>query len=197
MKKSGFTLIEMIIVMALTTLILGILYSIFHAGNKVFSDADVRSTLQMDARNIQEELTSIGMQGIGVTDIKINESSYDNDHKPYVDKKYSDMQTNIIRAIEIKAYNKDSEYSRDENGNENISNLQTYNITFNDGILAVGSKVLSKNVESFNVVPQNTDDSFANASSIEFNIVLRSKRGFSKVPDYPITVKVTFRNKGN
>lgn len=204
MKKSGFTLIEMIIVMALTVVVLGILYSIFNTGNKVFSDAEVKSTLQMEAEDIEEELTSIGMQGIGITDIKIGEVNCNHDKSLYVDKNYSELQ-NVINEIkingnnkeptamyQIKGYDKDSEYFSD--GSDSISNQQTYNILFKDKSLSVNSKILSRHVQSFNVMPQDIDDSFLNAHSIEFNIVLHEEKGFSKV-DYPINVKVTFRNK--
>lgn len=197
MKKSGFTLIEMIIVIALTVVVLGILYSIFNTGNKVFSDADVKSTLQMEAEDIEEELTSIGMQGIGVTDIKIGEVNCDDDKSLFVDKNYFELQ-NIINEIkikgngkepsviyQIKGYDKDSEYSDDP---------KLYNISFKDKSLSVNSKILSDHVKSFSVIPQDTNDNFANTSSIEFNIILHHDKGFSKV-DYPINVKVTFRNK--
>lgn len=203
MKKSGFTLIEMIIVLALTTLILGILYSIFYTGNKVFSDADVRFNLQMEAKNIQEELTTIGMQGIGVTDITIDGDIEDEDGR-YVNKKFSDLASTSIGQIKLEAYGKDSEYSKDASGHENISNLQPYNIIFDNGSLKVDwtdssnhSKTLSTHVKSFTVVPADPGDRFANTSSIEFNIVLSSQKVFSRVPDYPIKVKVTFRNKDN
>lgn len=43
-RRTGFTLIEMIIVLALTVIILGIMGSIFTTGNKIFSDSDVKST---------------------------------------------------------------------------------------------------------------------------------------------------------
>ncbi|MDD3049348.1 MAG: prepilin-type N-terminal cleavage/methylation domain-containing protein [Bacilli bacterium] len=197
MKKSGFTLIEMITAMALAVGVLAILYSIFNTGNKVFSDADVKSTLQMEAEDIEEELTSIGMQGIGVTDIKIGEVNYEHDKSLYVDKNYFELQ-NIINEIkskengkepsvryQIKGYDKDSEYPDDP---------KPYNISFKDKSLSVNSKILSDHVQSFSVIPQDTNDIFTNTPSIEFNIILHQDKGFSKV-DYPINVKVTFRNK--
>ncbi|OCA96736.1 type II secretion system protein [Clostridium beijerinckii] len=205
MKKSGFTLLEVVIVMALTCVILGILYSIFQAGNKVFSDADVRATLQMEARNVQEELTNLGIQAADVTGVKIGSSYSDSDNKAYVEQKYSGLSSRNINEIKILGYGKDSEYAIDhDSGEYKISNPLTYDIKFENGTLYMiteteagtrSEKVIAKHIISFNVEPEDTNDSFADASSIKFNIVLRSQKAFSKVPDYPIDVKVTFRNK--
>lgn len=193
-KKTGFTLIEMIIVLALTVIILEIASSMLITGNKIFSDSDVKSTLQIEANDIQAELESVGMQGKAVTSIEINGSTSDNSNNNilYLNEEYSDLHIDSINEmnIEIEAYDKDSEYS----SNGSISNLNPYDIVFNDGTLSVNSKVLSSHVYSFNVVPQNTEDSFANTSSIEFNIVLHKQKGFTDVK-YPVSVKVTFRNK--
>lgn len=195
-KKNGFTLIEMIIVLAITGIVIGIASSMFIEGNRVFSDLDVKSTLQMEAHDIQEDLTDIGMQGKVISSIEIDgQSSEDNNNSLYVNKKYSQLASDDMNGMkemkmEIKAYNKDSEYSDDGT----ISNLKTYGILFNKGTLSVNSKVLSTNVYSFNVSPQNIDDSFANTSSIEFNIILHKQKGFAEIK-YPVNIKVTFRNK--
>ncbi|ETJ19373.1 hypothetical protein Q604_UNBC18523G0001 [human gut metagenome] len=61
-KKSGFTLLEMIIVLSMTILILGMVTSVFMTGNKVFADSDVKTTLQMEAKGIQEKLSDICME---------------------------------------------------------------------------------------------------------------------------------------
>lgn len=205
MKKSGFTLLEVVIVMALTCVILGILYSIFQAGNKVFSDADVRATLQMEARNVQEELTNLGIQAADVTGVKIGSSYSDSDNKAYVEQKYSDLSSKNINEIKILGYGKDSDYAIDhDSGEYKISNPLTYYVKFENDTLSMiteteagtrSEKVIAKHIISFNVEPEDTNDIFANASSIKFNIVLRSQKAFSDVPDYTISVKVTFRNK--
>lgn len=61
-KKKAFTLLEMIIVLAISGIVLGIVGSIFITGNKVFSDSDVKTTLQMEAKDIQEKLSEICME---------------------------------------------------------------------------------------------------------------------------------------
>lgn len=193
-KKAGFTLMEMIIVLAIIVIVLTITTSMFITGNKVFSESDVKSTLQIEAKDIQEELTQIGIQGIGVTNIEINGSS-GNDDGQYVDKKYSELDSSKINRIEIQGYDKDSVYSNDGT----VSNEKYYNIIYEDGKLKIvydngDSKILSEHVSSFRIVSQAANKSFSESSSIQFNINLHEKKAFSKV-DYPISVKVTFRNK--
>ncbi|WP_252224050.1 prepilin-type N-terminal cleavage/methylation domain-containing protein [Clostridium sp. ZBS2] len=61
-KKKGFTLTELIIVMALTLVILGMIFQMFNTNNRIISDVDIRSTLQNEGQAIQEKLSEIGMQ---------------------------------------------------------------------------------------------------------------------------------------
>ena len=203
-KKNGFTLIEMVIVLALTVIILEIASSMLITGNKIFSDSDVRSTLQIEANNIQAELEGVGLQGKKITDIELNGDNgiNGNNKTPYIDKKYSDLLINMKEMkiekmkIEIEAYDKNSEYS----SNGSISNLNPYEIIFDKvtGVLSVesrtGTKTLSSHVYSLNIVPKDTEDRFANTSSIEFNIILYKQKGSTDIK-YPVSVKTTFRNK--
>lgn len=70
-KKLGFTLIEMIIVVALITVVLGIMSSMFISGNRVFSDSDAKSTLQIEGQVIQEKISNIGMQASKIDKITL------------------------------------------------------------------------------------------------------------------------------
>ncbi|WP_270566483.1 pilus assembly FimT family protein [Clostridium beijerinckii] len=208
-KKLGFTLLEMIIVIALVTVILGITSSIFITGNRVFSDSDVKSTLQMEARDIQEELTSVGMQGIGIADIKIDSSNKDDDGL-YVDKEYSELKSIINEAkvnlrdtnrelkiiYEVTGYDKNSEYFRNVDGSYTMSTPEVYDIEFYNNTISINSKILSRHVKSLDVIPQGVNDNFADSSSIEFDIVLNQEKAFSNV-EYPFKVRVTFRNRRN
>lgn len=71
-KKSGFTLIEMIIVISLTLIVIGVTSSIFITGNRVFSDSDIKTTLQMEGKNIQEKISDIVMQAKSI--VKVSET---------------------------------------------------------------------------------------------------------------------------
>ncbi|EHJ01419.1 hypothetical protein CDLVIII_4927 [Clostridium sp. DL-VIII] len=193
-KKNGFTLMEMIIVLAIIIIVLVITTSIFITGNKVFSESDAKSTLQIEAKDIQEELTKVGIQSVNITDIEIDGID-GNDEGQYVDKEYSELDSSKINGIEMQGYDRDSVYSNDGT----VSNEKYYNIIYEDGELKIvydngEYKILSKHVNSFRIVPQDINKSFAESSSIQFNINLHEEKAFSKV-NYPISVKITFRNK--
>lgn len=79
-KKEGFTLLEMIIVIALTVIVLGITTSIFMTGNRVFSDSDIKTTLQMEGQRVQERISDIAMQAKNIVKVSETEmiiNSYD------------------------------------------------------------------------------------------------------------------------
>ena len=164
-KKSGFTLIEMIIVISLTLIVIGITSSIFMTGNKVFSDSDVNTTLQMEGQRVQEKISDVGMQAERITSVT------------------GDSTSGEITKICINSYN---EYGKHEfiieknndklliDGNEISSNMRSLKI--NRDIIANKS-----NLEEFN--------------SVEFNIVLSNNKGFSKAITYTVNFTVTFRNK--
>jgi hypothetical protein len=75
---------EMVIVLGMTVLILGITNTVFITGNKVFSQSDVKTTLQMEAKDIQEKLSDIGMQAVSV-----NHCNLINDNTDIKDEMYS------------------------------------------------------------------------------------------------------------
>lgn len=108
-KKPGFTLMEMIIALAITVIVIGIASSMFTTGNKVFSDSDVKSTLQIEAQAIQEKISDIGMQAKSVTRISATEmivTSYDKDEN---EQKFTIKKDgNFIRIITYDQYGEES-----------------------------------------------------------------------------------------
>ena len=56
MKKKGITLIELIIVLALNTIVLATIYNISLVGNKVMLKTEMQSELQSIAEEMQSEL---------------------------------------------------------------------------------------------------------------------------------------------
>ena len=98
-KKQGFTLIEIIIVLAISGIVLGIIGSIFITGNKVFSDSDIKSSLQIEAQSIQEKLSDIGMEGVGIYSITDNQGretiEIDTESIPIVDLDYDKLKSKL------------------------------------------------------------------------------------------------------
>lgn len=177
-KRLGFTLLELIIVVALTVIILGITSSMFITGNKVFSDSDVKFTLQMEGQVIQEKISNIGMEATGIQSVNW------------------DSAPNEINEIVINSY--------DENGSPYNFKIQKNDLkkTYKDKSemyeLWIDDKLVSSNIKSIKIINDitNADGTLKNINSIEFAILLRKEKGFSDA-EQPINFTVTFRNKGN
>lgn len=168
-KTSGFTLIEMIIALAITVIILGIISSMFTAGNKVFSDSDVKSTLQIEAQAIQEKISNIGMQGEEVISTNI----------PLVN----------VESLVIKSYSKDDDsprYFRIEKDGKKLKITESKDDKF---VVIENTQNITGNLESLAINYEKE------AKSIKFDILLSKKRGYSDV-NYPINFTIMFRNKG-
>jgi Tfp pilus assembly protein PilE len=187
-KKLGFTLAEIIIALALTVTILGIASSMFIAGNKVFSNSDVKTTLQMEGQTIQEKISDIGMQATGISQ-PIN---------PYIWNK----DTNEIDKILINSYYKTTEVG----ASYDLKIEKRYSgKTYKDGIskiyeLWIGNTPISSNVKSLkidsDVITANENKTLKSINSIEFTIVLRKEKGYDDV-EQTIKFRVAFRNKNN
>lgn len=220
-KKSGFTLVEMIIVVALITIVLGIVSSMFITGNKVFSDSDVKSTLQIEAQTIQENISKIGMESINIKSIgrknvedesivesisisdesvKIAEAAYSNFRSELTDMngKNTNVSNNKWLAINKMVVNSYEENSGNITGDNEIPIIEYIkNGADKTGTLSVNGRELSTNVESVRVKPINIDNNqgnFMDAKAISICIVLSKKKGYSDDVTYPISIEVRFRN---
>lgn len=176
-KKPGFTLIEMIIVLALTVIILGIASSMFITGNKVFSESDVKTTLQMEGQAIQEKISDIGMQATKIKSLNV--------------------QNNQIKSITISSLDKngqpyDFEIEKVDSGKVYKNGSKIYE-------LRIDHKLISSNVQNMiidNNILTADNNSLKDINSIKFTILLRKEKAYSDI-EYPIDFRVTFRNKDN
>lgn len=214
-KKRGFTLIEMIIVLAISGIVLGIVGSVFITGNKVFSDSDVKSSLQIEAQSIQEKLSNIGMGAVGIISIKyLNGNdfieSFDKSKK-IVDSTYEelrnqglftnsedesdiDLSENVwipISFMNVNSYMKNS----DESKTLDLIKYEKNNGS-KTGELSIENSKMSRNVRSILIKPNNIDNTnstFKEASGITIKIILEKNKGYSNL-EYPVTFKINFRN---
>ncbi|MVX62578.1 prepilin-type N-terminal cleavage/methylation domain-containing protein [Clostridium chromiireducens] len=206
-KKPGFTLMEMIIVVALIVIILAMTSSMFITGNKVFSNSDVKSTLQMEGQAIQEKISDIGMQGLNIETCKSSsdEIPIQNQKNEDIDDKLVDINGKVLgdrewidlSELTIYACSKDSEY---DNVSDSVTNRKVIPIIYTKSSkeLSVDSSTISNHVDSIRIRPSNIKEgtsTIAQSSSIEFNIVLSKNKGFTNVSSYPIYFTVTLRNK--
>lgn len=201
-KKSGFTLIEIIIVITLTVVVIGIASSIFITGNRVFSDSDVKTTLQMEANDIQETISYFCMNASYIDSciIDSNEIKDEKYNGNYLKDKFINISGEIevdkkwlqISRLKLKSVTEDSD-------NDDISNLNQVEIVYDNDkeILKIGSKTSINNVKSFNIQPLNLQDgnnTILGSNGIKFNIVL-NKNKMGKDLDYTINFTVYFRNR--
>ncbi|NMF03354.1 type II secretion system protein [Clostridium beijerinckii] len=218
-KKNGVTLIEMIIVLALMIMVLSIISSMFINGSKVFSSSDVKSALQIETQKIQEKISKIGMESIGIDSIEDEDgdSSIDvlDKNTELVDVDYDEVKSKLT-DIDGTKNNEDltknkwlsiremkmSFYEENDDGTISMGTPVTMIEYRKDsdakiGTLLVDGKEVSANVESIRIKPGNIDDdngTFKNTNSILINIVLSEKKGYSNV-EYPISIDVKFRNR--
>ncbi|WP_252221651.1 MULTISPECIES: prepilin-type N-terminal cleavage/methylation domain-containing protein [unclassified Clostridium] len=175
-KRKGFTLVELIIVMALTLVILGMVFQMFNTNNRIMSDIDIKSTLQSEGQSIQEKLSKIGMQAISIE----------------CDRE-KDIELLIINSLDesgekckFKIESEKKEGSKNETNSLYISEYKANNNE--TGEVLKSKKLFTDNLKAINV---SQDD-----KSAKVEIILSKKKGYSDIT-YPITIKFTFRNKEN
>jgi len=174
-KKPAFTLMEIIIALAFTVTILGIAGSMLNTGNKVFSDSDIKTTLQIEGQAIQEKISDIGMQATKIESVTI-----------------STGKTNEIDAMLINSYYKTTEAGASYDLNiKKIDSGKTYKDGSKIYQLWIDDTLISNDVKS--VTLDNVSD-LKNVNSTEFIILLRKEQGYSNI-EQTVDFRVTFRNK--
>lgn len=205
MKKAGFTLIEMIIVLAIIVLILMLAGNIFTTGNRIFSDSDAKSTLQQQAQTIEEDISIAGMEAVGIASIndefgnqttgsgvQLTEIPYGELNLTDINGGNSENKWLTISEMAIKCYEEDGK-------NITVSTTAAVILIYdkdNKRLSTVGGKEFQGEVESVRIKPidiENTDGTFENTNSIVINIMLYKKSGFVE-RRYPVLITVKFRN---
>lgn len=171
-KKSGFTLIEIIISLVVTIIVLEIVYSIFITGNKVFSDSDVKTTLQMEGQSIQEKISNIGMQAVEIKSISKDNNS-------------NELESIIISSYDKSGNSHDFVLAIDDTGNIYKDNSKIYRFL-------IDNEEICNKIKSFKIYTNST--SLNNINSLKFDITLRKESGYSNV-EQAINFGITFRNK--
>ena len=198
-NRRGFTLIEMIIVTMLTVLTISVVSSIFFVGNRIFSDADIKSTFQNEEQNIQEELSKRNMQGTGINEIITDSKSIAGSE---LDEWFKEEKLTSVKEISINYVNAEKQNNKYEYKNKAYIfklihtgdfmdegkkvNVYKFVMTDEDGSI---KKTLSENVIDFSIKPNGVD-------SLLFNIVL-GKHAFKENTKYRIEFEISFRNKNS
>ena len=196
-KKRAFTLLELIITLALTSLILGVIYTFFITNNKSLSRIEINSELQTEASSIQTEILTYLTQSEGISEIN-NMKIDDNNKVSYDENLDSDSGKLDIENLKVKIENEYYEFKFDES----TSMLSLKAIDKNGNVINKNNlpKILSKNVKEFQIRPldfrSNTDGNFKDTYGVEVLLTLKKKKGYSDV-ETPFSLIVKFRNKNN
>lgn len=183
-KKSAFTLIEILIALGVTVIVLGIVNSIFITGNKVFSDSDVKTTLQIERQAIQEQISNIGMQAVEIKSVDATSGELNNIIISSYDKagNLHDFNLAIVEDTEKRYKDNSKIYKFTIDGQDISSNIKSF---------MVDSSII--NISAYTDATAKAA-ALKNISSIKFDITLRKENGFSNV-EQPINFGVVFRNK--
>ena len=190
-KKKGFTLIEIMVVLAISVLIIGVVYTFYNTNNRALSTAEVKSTLQTEGNAIQKELLTIGTQAKGIVAIDGN-----------IGAQYSDAGD--VESFTLQVYDDENDHTKTTNyifkltGSANKSGAKELKI-YKDGAAVKDVTAKSENVKSIEVKPLDLTSASGNpdiktASGVQVTFNLYIQKGFNKT-EYPVTTIVKFRNK--
>ena len=193
-KKKAFTLVEIVIVLAITVIVLAIMYEFLTESKKAAVSNEVNSILQDEADSIQTELVKLGTQSKGITVIDASNAP---------DLTYSSLTTdgtdNNVRVVtdgmHFKYYD-GSEWQLLLNDSDG-DGIGTLSLNYPNGT----NKEIAKHVAKIkirpidlNTVPDSSTARFSDSTGVQFIIELKMKKGYTNIT-CPVTVNVKFRNK--
>ena len=192
MKKKGFTLLELIITLAITVVVLGAVYTFVSTSNKTLTKTEIKSILQEDVEITQRYLINYGTQAEDLVEInnKVINSSEDFNYEKILSSEGKldliEMKLKINNDYYIFSY-KDKELV--------VKKLDKDNKEIKDNEFP---KVLSKNIEKIEIRPidfrMNEKGNFKYTPGIEVSMILKVKKGIVE-EGMPTSVIIKFRNK--
>ena len=198
LKKKGFTLLEMVIVLMITVIIAVIITGIYMSGGRVFTNADVKSDLQIELQETHQDISNKLMEGIRIKSITLdggNTVEFNKDAEDSSQKDIMNKWSKITKIIVTVADKKNEEENKSESNEEikeenyilevdknNTKQLIMYSEKESDR-----RKILTRNLSDFEVQPKGYDGA-------EFKIELNKKK-WKTDEKYDADVYVCFRNK--
>gem|GEM_PF-3021505 len=89
-KKNGFTLLEIIIVVALMLVILTITLAIYGQNSRILSEVNVKSTLQTESQDISQNVSNAAMESSGIIKLILSDGTIGLGKD--TEKKYSELK---------------------------------------------------------------------------------------------------------
>lgn len=178
-KKKGFTLIEVVVVLAITVMIAGVIYTFYNSNNRTLTAAEAKSILQTEANQIQKELINIGTQA---TSVNIEGSADDVEKIKFTAHNYIDESK--IETYVFDSSNANSELSK----SGQLHDMYIYK----DGSSTGQAK--SKHVKQVKIEALDSSANINDSSNVQITVNLYIKKGLNEY-EYPITTIVKLRNK--
>lgn len=192
MKKKGFTLIELIITLAITVIVLGVIYTFARTSSMTLTKTNINSILQEEAEIIQRYLVNYGTQAEDLVEInnKVIDNSKEFNYKTMLssDRKLSleEMKLKVDNHYYIFSY---------KNNDLVIKKLDKDNKEVEDNEFP---KILSKNIERIELRPidykMNEEGNFKYTKGLEISMILKMKKG-NVEEALPLSIIIKFRNK--
>lgn len=211
-KSKGFTLIEIVISMAISAVVLSVIVTFFITNTRTLSTTDIKSTLQQEGEVIKEALVKSGTQSNGINELSLGRG---NDvltvrQSNSTAISYGDLQVNdgTPEANSV-ATNEIGFIQYTDPANESAKKYISFKLVKKELSMVtvegsnIETKVLSKNVESFRITPSDaakilvanrSTHSFNTTESMGIDIKLIKKQGGNEV-SYPISMNIVFRNR--
>lgn len=192
MRKKGFTLLELIITLAITVVILGVVYTFVMASNKTLTKTEINSILQEEAELIQKYLINYGTQAEDLVEInnKVINNSEDFNYENIL------SSEGKLELIEMKLNVEDYLYEFSYEDKELL--IRKFDKDNNEIKDNEFPKSLSKNIEKIEIRPidfrMNEKGSFKYTPGIEASMILKLKKG-NVEETLPLSIIVKFRNK--
>lgn len=191
-KNKGFTLIELIIALALTLVVIGVASTFFISTMKTFKRAEMSSKLQGEAEQIESLLLTVGTQSEGIEEVNdLNITSAEKRYYIDVLNEEGKLETNKVKFKLLNEY-----YTLEKENQKVIA--KKYDNAGVEISEAGYPKILSENISEFTIRPldfrMNEDGSFYEMKAIEINVILKDVKGRSDV-EVPFSLIIKFRNK--
>lgn len=206
-KKNGFTLIEVVITLTFIVVVIGIVGTFFRIGTEINSNTFIKSKLEDESKDIQNKILSFGMGAKCIEAISLYDNygksidtiTIDDKERKIIGIPYDELckqdflrdnnkisiSSIVIRSLkedknQIKGYSSKLEYDK-----------KTKTLKLNDSNL-------SENVESIEIKPAYTKQSFADCSTLNINITLGKRKAEVKTSNIKVesNMVIVFRNKG-
>lgn len=189
-KKRGTTLVEVIIVMAIMTMIIGLVYPIFTSGYRNLLRISLDGDLKSAGSAINKQLSEKLIQSTGI--LEINDfTSYDGGNLENLFINEEVLNVSRIKVETLRVDGDADEYEFKLTDEYEKDGIKLYSLCLvSDG----NSRVISKNVKNIKVESLESAITLREAESIKITIELYDKKGLAE-SEYKIETILTFRNK--